>query len=125
MLVAVPGAFTPTCSEKHIPSFVAHYDEFRQKGVDTVACLSTNDCFVQAHWSRQLGANGKLLMISDGNGDWVKSARLEQDLSHLGMGKRSQRFAAIIKDGIVKYLGVDQGPVLKSSAETVLANLKV
>lgn len=99
-------------------------DEFKAKGVDTVACLSTNDAFVLANWARDLKASGKLLFLADGNLDFVKSIGMAADMSQYGMGMRSKRFAMVVKDGVVKYVAADSGPVLGSSAETVLANIK-
>lgn len=92
--------------------------------MDTVACLSTNDAFVLAHWARDLKAAGKILFLSDGNSSFVNSIGMAADMSQFGMGMRSKRFAMVVKDGVIKYVAADSGPVLGSSAETVLANIK-
>ncbi len=124
VLFAVPGAFTPTCQEKHLPGFVVSSDKLREKGIDTVACTSTNDHFVLASWAKVTGAKDHILMLADGNGDFAKEVGLSQDLSHIGLGIRSKRYAMIVDDGVVKYLGVESGPeVGASSAEAVLENL--
>lgn len=124
VVVAVPGAYTPTCSERHLPAFLGHYEAFRARGVDTLAVLSTNDAWVLAHWARDLGSAGRLLMLADGSAAFTRDLGLLQDLSAAGLGLRSQRFAMVVRDGVVKYLGVDAGPVMASSAEAVLAHLQ-
>ena len=124
VLFAVPGAFTPTCSDAHLPGFLANSEEIREKGVDVIACLAVNDVFVMEAWRRQSGAAGHIEMLADGNGDYVRALGLELDLSRFKMGKRSQRFAAVIEDGVVQALGVEDGPeVEQSSAEAILAKL--
>lgn len=124
VLFAVPGAFTPTCSDTHLPGFLAKADEIKARGVDTIACLAVNDVFVLEAWSRQAGAAGHILMLADGNGDYVRALGLELDLSSFGMGTRSRRFAAVVDDGVVETLHVELGPgVETSSAEAILARL--
>jgi peroxiredoxin len=124
VLFAVPGAFTPTCSDHHLPGFVLRYDELKAKGVDTVACLAVNDAFVMGAWGRNQKVGDKILMLADGNGEFTEAAGLGVDLSRVGLGARSQRYAAIIEDGTVTSLFVESAPGLDvSSAESVLAAL--
>ena len=121
---AVPGAFTPTCSMKHLPGFVEKSGELRKKGVDEVVCLSVNDPFVMGAWGKDQGAGGKVRMLADGNGEFTRAVGLEMDGSGFGLGKRSQRYAMIVRDGKVKELLVEPGPGLNaSSAESVLGKL--
>jgi len=123
-LFAVPGAFTPTCSAKHLPGFKAKATEFKAKGVDTIACVSVNDVFVMKAWGENQGVGDDVLMLADGNGDFTKAVGLELDASRFGMGPRSQRYSMIVKDGVVKELNVEQGGEFKvSSAEYMLAQL--
>ncbi|MBT7565852.1 MAG: peroxiredoxin [Porticoccaceae bacterium] len=122
VLFAVPGAFTPTCSVAHLPGFVVHVDEIKAKGVDTVACMSVNDVFVMHAWGQSANAE-HLMMLADGNGDFTGALGLELDGTGFGMGKRSQRFAMIVDDGVVSLLNVDAGALEGSSAEAVLAAL--
>jgi glutaredoxin/glutathione-dependent peroxiredoxin len=124
VLFAVPGAFTPTCSDYHLPGFVLRADDLKGKGVDTVACLAVNDPFVMGAWGEAQDVDGKVTMLSDGNGDFTGAIGLEMDGSGFGLGTRSQRYAAIIEDGVVKELLVEPGPGLDvSSADAVLAKL--
>jgi glutaredoxin/glutathione-dependent peroxiredoxin len=124
VLFAVPGAFTPTCSNRHLPGFVENADAFRAKGVDTVACIAVNDAFVMGAWGKQQGANGKLMMLADGSGAFAKAMGLELDLVGRGMGLRSQRYALIAQDGKVTYLAIEQpGGFEVSKAEAILAHL--
>ncbi len=121
---AVPGAFTPTCSAKHLPGFVQHADELKQKGVDAIACVSVNDAFVMGAWGDQQKAGGKVLMLADGNGDFTRALGLEMDASRFGMGKRSQRFSMVVDNGVVKALNVEEGGGFSvSSAEHMLEQL--
>jgi peroxiredoxin len=121
---AVPGAFTPTCSMKHLPGFVEQAEAIRRKGVDDIACLSVNDAFVMGAWGKASGAGGKVRMLADGNGEFTKAVGLALDASGFGMGQRSQRYAMIVKDGRVEELLVEPGPGLAaSSAESVLGKL--
>jgi len=123
-LFAVPGAFTPTCSVKHLPGFKAYAAELKAKGVDTIACVSVNDVFVMKAWGESQGVGGDVLMLADGNGDFTRAVGLELDGSRFGMGKRSQRYSMIVDDGVVTELNVEQGGEFKvSSAEYMLAQL--
>jgi len=124
VLFAVPGAFTPTCSMKHLPGFVEKAGELRQKGIQEVACVSVNDAFVMGAWGKDQACGGKVRMLADGNGELAKALGLELDASGFGMGKRSKRYAMIVNDGKVEHLFVEQGGGLKaSSAEAVLQAL--
>jgi len=124
VLFAVPGAFTPTCSMKHLPGFVEKSAEIKGKGVDEVVCLSVNDAFVMGAWGKAQGADGKVRMVADGNGDFTKALGLTMDGSGFGMGQRSQRYALIAKNGIVEHVLVEPGPGLTvSSADSVLSKL--
>jgi peroxiredoxin len=123
-LFSVPGAFTPTCSARHLPGFVERYDELKSKGVDEVACVSVNDAFVLQAWAAQSGAEGKVTMLADGNGDFAEALGLAADFSKFGMGKRGQRWSAIVDDGVVKELNVEEpGAFSVSSAEFLSAQL--
>jgi len=123
-LFSVPGAFTPTCSARHLPGFVERYDELKAKGVDEVACVSVNDAFVLQAWAAQSGAEGKVTMLADGNGDFAEALGLAADFSKFGMGKRGQRWSAIVDDGVVKELNVEEpGAFSVSSAEFLSAQL--
>ncbi len=123
-LFAVPGAFTPTCSAKHLPGFKEKATELRSKGVDAIACVSVNDVFVMKAWGESQNVGANILMLADGNGDFTKAVGLELDASRFGMGPRSQRYSVIVKDGVVKELNVEQGGEFKvSSAEYMLAQL--
>jgi peroxiredoxin len=123
-LFAVPGAFTPTCSAKHLPGFKQKAAEFRAKGVDAIACVSVNDVFVMNAWGKDQGVGEDVIMLADGNGDFTKAVGLELDGSRFGMGPRSQRYSMIVKDGVVKELNVEQGGEFRvSSAEYMLDQL--
>jgi peroxiredoxin len=123
VLFSVPGAFTPTCSARHLPGFVEHVDDILEKGVDTVACMAVNDVFVMNAWGKSAGAD-KILMLADGNAEFARALGLELDATGFGMGERSQRFALIAEDGVVTGLFVEgPGEFRVSSAEHVLANL--
>ena len=123
-LFAVPGAFTPTCSARHLPSFIEKLEELKAKGVDEVACTAVNDPFVMAAWAKQAGAEGKVTMLSDGNGAFAKALGLEFDGSKFGMGTRSQRYSMIVEDGVVKELNIEQpGEFRVSSADYMLSQL--
>lgn len=124
VIFAVPGAFTPTCSMKHLPGFVEQAEAIRKKGVDEIVCLAVNDAFVMGAWGEQQKATGKVRMLADGNGELTRAVGLELDASGFGMGKRSQRYAMIVNDGKVEQLFVEPGPGLSvSSAESVLSKL--
>ena len=123
-LFAVPGAFTPTCSAKHLPSFKIHAGDLKAKGVDTIACVSVNDVFVMKAWGEDQKVGDDVLMLADGNGAFTKAVGLELDGSKFGMGSRSQRYSMIVKDGVVETLNVEEGGDFKvSSAEYLLAQL--
>jgi peroxiredoxin len=120
-LFAVPGAYTPTCTEQHMPGFVSRFDELKGKGIDTVACTAVNDIFVLTQFAKDTGAAAKILMLADGNGDFVKGIGLDIDLSAFGLGLRSKRYAMLVEDGVVKVLNVEDSPPQhdKSSADTL------
>ncbi|MGB8366483.1 MAG: peroxiredoxin [Rhizomicrobium sp.] len=121
---ALPGAFTPTCSAKHLPGFVQHADDFKKKGVDTIACISVNDAFVMGAWGDQQKVEDKVLMLADGNGDFTRAVGLEMDGSRFGMGKRSQRYSMLVDHGIVKLLNIEEpGAFAVSSADHMLTQL--
>jgi glutaredoxin/glutathione-dependent peroxiredoxin len=123
VLFAVPGAFTPTCSERHLPGFVLHFDEFRRRGID-VYCVSVNDPFVMQAWGESQNVPDGLQMLADGNADFTRALGLEMDASGYGMGVRSKRYALYAEDGVVKQLWVESpGEFKVSSAEYVLENL--
>jgi len=125
VVFSVPGAFTPTCSAKHLPGFVEQADAIKAKGVDTVACLSVNDVFVMDAWGKSAGADGKVTMLADGNCDYCKALGLEIDASGFGMGMRGSRFALIVDNGVVTQAFIEAAPtdLSASSAENVLKNL--
>ncbi len=124
VLFAVPGAFTPTCSDYHLPGFVLRADELHAKNVDTIACVSVNDPFVMGAWGQDQKVGDKVLMLADGNGEFTRAMGLEADLSGAGLGTRSQRYAAVIEDGVVTALFVEPERGLNvSSAESVLGAL--
>ncbi len=125
VLFAVPGAFTPTCHLKHVPSFLERFDELRAKGVDTVACVAVNDPFVLDAWAKALGAEGRILMLADGNATFTRAIGLAFDGSALGLGTRSKRYAMLVEDGVVKALFVEEAPgqVEVSGADSILEAL--
>ena len=125
VMFSVPGAFTPTCSAKHLPGFVAQADAIKGKGVDAVACLSVNDVFVMDAWGKSAGAEGKVTMLADGNCDYTKALGLEIDASGFGMGMRSSRFALVVDDGVVAQAYIEATPseLTASAAENVVKNL--
>ena len=123
-LFAVPGAFTPTCSVKHLPSFRDKAAELKAKGVEVIACTSVNDHFVMGAWAKDQNVVGDILMLSDGSGDFAKKVGLDADFSKFGMGTRSKRYSMIVKDGVVEQLNVEEGGEYKvSSAEHMLGQL--
>jgi glutaredoxin/glutathione-dependent peroxiredoxin len=124
VVFAVPGAFTPTCSAKHLPGFVEKAAQIKAKGVDTIACLSVNDAFVMNAWGKDQKAEGKVQMLADGNGDFTRAVGLELDASGNGLGKRSQRYAMVVEDGVIKTLNVEKpGTFEVSSADAILKAL--
>lgn len=121
---AVPGAFTPTCSAKHLPGYVEKAEDIAARGVDEIVCMSVNDAFVMGAWGKASGADGKITMLADGNGDFAKALGLTMDGSRFGMGLRSQRFSMLVKDGVVTELNVEEPGAFKvSSADHLLAQL--
>ena len=124
VLFALPGAFTPTCSAKHLPSFVQLADKIRARGVDTIACLSVNDAFVMDAWGKNQNVGDKVTMLADGNGDFTKAVGLTMDGTGYGMGVRSQRYAMVVDNGVVKTLNIEApGAYEVSSAEAILKTL--
>ncbi len=124
-LFAVPGAFTPTCSAKHVPGYVEKFDELKAAGVDEIWCVSVNDAFVMGAWARDLGTVGKIRMLGDGNADFAKATELALDRSSAGMGPRSRRYSMLVKDGKVVSLNVEgPGKFEVSDAATMLAQAK-
>ncbi len=124
VLFALPGAFTPTCSAKHLPGFIEKAAEIKAKGVDRIVCLSVNDAFVMAAWSKAQDAGDDVTLVADGNGEFSRAVGLDFDGSKFGMGLRSQRYAAIIEDGVVKHLAVEAPMQFEvSSAEAILQAL--
>jgi peroxiredoxin len=123
VLFAVPGAFTPTCSQKHLPGFVANADALKAKGVDEIACIAVNDAFVMDAWGKDQGAEGKVTMLADGSAKLAKALGLDMDLTERGMGPRSKRYAMVVDDGKVTALNVDESGFEKSSAEAILGGL--
>jgi len=123
-LFAVPGAFTPTCSAKHLPGFKEQAAAIKAKGVDTIACVSVNDVFVMKAWAKDQGVGDEILMLADGNGDFTKALGLELNASKFGMGSRSQRYSLIANDGVVEQLNVEAaGEFRVSSADYLLEAL--
>jgi peroxiredoxin len=120
-LFAVPGAFTPTCSARHLPGFRDEADKLKSKGLDTIACVSVNDVFVMDAWGKSQEVGGKVLMLADGNGEFTRALGLEMDGTGFGMGSRSQRYSMIVNDGVVEKLNVEQpGQFEVSSANYML-----
>jgi glutaredoxin/glutathione-dependent peroxiredoxin len=116
VLFAVPGAFTPTCSDFHLPSYLIRNDELKAKGVDSIVCISVNDPFVMGAWGEALQVGDQVVLLADGNGEFTRAVGLEMDGSGFGLGTRSQRYAAVIDDGVVTTLQVEPGPGLSVSA---------
>jgi peroxiredoxin len=125
VLFAVPGAFTPTCHAKHLPSYVERFGDLKAKGVDTVACVSVNDAFVLDVWGKQGGADGKVVMLADGNATFTKAIGMDFDGSGFGLGTRSKRYSMLVEDGVVKALHVEESPGVMevSGADRILALL--
>ena len=125
VLFAVPGAFTPTCHIKHLPGFIESAGEFKKKGVDTVACVAVNDPFVLSAWEEKSGGKGKVLFLSDGNAEFTKKIGMEFDGSGFGLGVRSKRYAALVENGVVKALNVEDSPgvAVESTAAKILERL--
>ena len=120
----LPGAFTPTCSAKHVPSYIANYDALKDNGVDEIWCVSVNDAFVMGAWAKDQHAEGKVRMLADGSAAWAKALGLEFDLTAKGMGVRMQRFSMLVVDGVVKTLNLEgPGKFEVSNAETMLTQV--
>ncbi len=117
VLFSVPGAFTPTCSSKHLPSYVTNYDKIKAQGVDTIACMAVNDPFVMDAWGKSQNVGNKVLMLADGNGEYAKALGLELDGSKFGLGNRGKRFSMVVNNGTVETLNVDETGYSLSSAE--------
>jgi peroxiredoxin len=124
VLFGLPGAFTPTCSAKHVPSYLADYDQLKARGVDTIACMSVNDAFVMGAWGRDQHTDGKIRMLADGSAAYTKALGLALDLTARGMGVRCQRFSMLVDDGVVKTLNVEApGKFEVSGGDTMLKQL--
>jgi peroxiredoxin len=124
VIIGVPGAFTPTCSAKHVPSYVANFDALRKKGVDEIWCISVNDAFVMAAWMRDQKSAGKVRMMADGSGEYTKKLGLELDLTARNMGVRSSRYSMLVEGGVVKKLNLEApGKYEVSGAETMLGEI--
>ena len=124
VIFGLPGAFTPTCSAQHVPSYLANYDKLKAKGVDDILCMSVNDAFVMGAWARDQKAGGKVRMMGDGSASYTKALGLELDLNARGMGTRCQRFSMLVDDGVVKTLNIEApGKFEVSDADTMLKQL--
>ena len=125
VLFGVPGAFTPTCSNDHLPGFLENSDAFKSKGVDTIAVVAANDHHVMGAWARFTGGEGKILYLADGNGDFVTSVGLDADMRAGGMGVRSKRFSMVVDDGVVQTLNIEEAPgkAINSGAAKILETL--
>lgn len=123
VIFGLPGAFTPTCSAKHLPGFVQHETSIKNKGIDTIACISVNDVFVMGAWAKDQNVKGRIMMLADGSAEFSKLTGLELDLISRGMGVRCQRFSMIVDDGIVQSVNIDSGKFEKTSAEKILSDL--
>jgi peroxiredoxin len=124
VIFGLPGAFTPTCSAKHVPSYIANYDKLKAKGVDDILCMSVNDAFVMGAWARDQHADGKVRMMADGSADFTKALGLVFDLTGKGMGVRCQRFSMLVDNGVVKTLNIEApGKYEVSGGDTMLTQL--
>ena len=125
VLFAVPGAFTPTCHAKHVPSYLQNLDALKAKGVDAVACVAVNDAFVLDAWGKAVGSDGKLMLLSDGNATFTKAVGLDFDGSGFGLGTRSKRYSMLVENGVVKALNIEESPGVMevSGADRILAAL--
>lgn len=125
VIFALPGAFTPTCSDRHVPSYIENHDALKEGGVEAIACISTGDQFVMGAWGKSLGTGDKVDMLADGNHEFTRAAGMTLDLSVAGLGERSLRYAMVVDDGVVSWIGVDEDArsAEVSMAETVLPNL--
>jgi len=123
VVFAVPGAFTPTCSDEHLPGFIVNADALKAAGVDEIVCLAVNDPFVMRAWAQAHDADGEITFLSDGNGDWTQALGMQRDMRKAALGMRSKRYAMLVADGVLTWLGVDESGLVNSRAETVLAAL--
>jgi glutaredoxin/glutathione-dependent peroxiredoxin len=124
VLFGLPGAFTPTCSAKHVPGFLQNAEKFKSKGIDTIACVSVNDAFVMGAWAKDQGTAGKVQMLGDGSAELTKKMGIELDLTGRGLGVRSRRFSMLVDNGVVKKLNLEEGGALETSgAETLLGQI--
>ncbi len=124
VLSSVPGAFTPTCSKQHLPGFIDHAGDLKKKGIDTIACMAVNDVFVMGAWGESCHASDKVLLLSDGNGEYARALGLELDATGFGMGMRGKRFALVVDNGVVTQLHIEApGEFKVSSADHILASL--
>lgn len=123
VLFSVPGAFTPTCSARHLPGFVRNAAALRAKGVDTIACMAVNDAYVMDAWGKQQDVGEDVLMLADGSADYSKALGLELDLSGVAFGMRGKRFSLLVEDGVVRQVNVDEDGFSSTSAETMLEQL--
>ena len=123
-IFGLPGAFTPTCSAKHLPGFLAHYDKFKEKGVDSIVCISVNDAFVMDAWGKAQNVGDKVMMLADGNADFAKAMGIEMDGTGFGMGLRMKRFSMYVVDGEVKTFNLEKpGAFEVSTVETMLTQI--
>lgn len=123
-LLGVPGAFTPTCSKTHLPGYIDNAAALKSKGIDTIACVAVNDVHVMNAWAKATGADGTILMLSDGNGEFAKATGLDVDLTAFGMGVRNKRFSMVVDDGVVKSINVEEkSGVNVSGADTMVCEL--
>ena len=122
-IFGLPGAFTPTCSAKHLPGFIQHADAIKAKGVDTIVCISVNDVFVMGAWGKDQGVGDKVMMLADGSAKFATATGLDLDRIEVGMGIRCQRFSMIVDDGVVQSVHIDEGVFEKTSAEQMLSDL--
>jgi len=125
VLVAVPGAFTPTCHNHHIPGYLDNLDALKDRGIDEIGIVSVNDVHVMSHWAKATGGDGKLTYLADGSGDFTKAIGLDVDLSTVGMGVRSMRYSMLVRDGIIEQLNIEENPGVAdvSAAARILSQL--
>ena len=123
VLFGLPGAFTPTCSAQHVPSYVENHTALAAKGIDTVGCMSVNDAFVMGAWGQDQNVGDKVMMLADGSAKFAEAAGLVLDLTDKGLGVRNQRFSMVVDDGVVQSINVDEGGFEKTSAEQMLSDL--
>ena len=123
VMFGLPGAFTPTCSAKHLPGFVEHADAIKAKGIDTIACIAVNDAFVMAAWGKDQNVGDKVMMVADGSAHFAEAVGLELDLNNRGMGMRCKRFSMLVEDCVIKSLNIDGPTFEKTSAEQMLSDL--